>query len=85
MIEMHEELAVIPPDLWELFEKCQFTNTPKLDTVSSKDIFNKVQKHSKEDPEVFKRFLKLEASTKPSQQNTIKRGQINVDSLSTAK
>lgn len=85
MIEMHEELAVIPPDLWELFEKCQFTSTPKLDTVSSKDIFSKVQKHSKEDPEVFKRFLKLEASTKPSQQNTIKRGQINVDSLSTAK
>lgn len=85
MIEMHEELAVIPPDLWELFERCQFTNTPKLDTLSSKDIFSKVQKHSKEDPELFKRFLKLEASTKPSQQNTIKRGQMKVDSISTAK
>lgn len=85
MIEMHEELAVIPPDLWELFEKCQFNNTPKLDSLSSKDIFSKVQRHSKEDPEVFKRFLKLEASTKPSQQNTIKRGQISVDSIATAK
>lgn len=85
MIEIHEELAVIPPDLWNVFEKCQFSNAPKLDTLSSKDIFAKVQKAAKEDPDVFKRFVEMEASTKLNQQNTIKRGQMKVDAVSTAK
>lgn len=82
MIEMHEELATIPPDLLEVFEKCQFSGMPKLDTLSSKDIFSKVQKYVKEDPEAFNRYFKLEASTTPSQQNTIKRGQMR-DSIYT--
>lgn len=75
LIEIHEELAVIPPDLWQFFEMCNFQ---KADTLSTKEIFSKVNKASKEHPHYFEGFLKLEASTVPSHQNTIKRHQATV-------
>lgn len=74
LIDVHEELAVIPPDLWEFYQRCQFT---KLD-VSTKEIFVRVNKLLKEDPSYFTKFLAQEADTLPSHQNTIKRGQTKV-------
>lgn len=74
MIEIHEELAVIAPDLWDFYEKCQFSSMGKLESLTSKDIFGRIQKTSKEIPDAFKSFISLEECTKPSHQNTIKRG-----------
>lgn len=78
MIEIHEELAMIAPDLWDFYEKCQFQNMGKLDTLTTKDIFARIQKVLKENPGFFKNFISLEESSQPSHQNTIKRGNTKV-------
>lgn len=77
LIEIHEELAVVPEDIWRFYEKCQFGTLGKGDSVSSKEIFNKIGKVSKENKHYFQEFLKQEDSA-PSHQNTIKRGQTKV-------
>lgn len=78
LIEIQEELAVIPNDLWEFYEKCQFVVSPKSDSISSKEINGKIAKVSKENKQFFREFLKQEESTAPSHQNTIRRGQTKV-------
>lgn len=77
LIEIHEELAVIPPDLWEFYEMCQFQSA-KSDTISTKDIFGKISKVSKENPDFFSNYMTVENETGPTPQNSIWRGQPNV-------
>lgn len=73
LIEMHEELSVIPGDLWDFYEKLHIA---KADQVSAKEIQSKIQKTMHENPAQFDSSLKPEAA--PSHNNTIKRGQATV-------
>lgn len=75
LIEIHEELAVIPQDLWEFYEKCQF-QAGKTDTMSTKDIFSRVAKVSKENPKFFQNYAT--ADDGPVPQDSIRRGQTEV-------
>lgn len=72
LIEMHEELAVIPSDLWAFFEKCQFL--AKADAMSSKDIFGITAKVLKENPQFFSRAVDAESSGFGRLPNSIKKG-----------
>ncbi|EEQ40184.1 RhoGAP domain family protein [Clavispora lusitaniae] len=74
LIEMNEELAVIPNDVWDFYQKCQFPASTKGDTLSSKDIFGTISKVSKENPQFFSKFMETEPSYGHSQ-NSIKKGQ----------
>lgn len=73
LIEMHEELAVIPGDLWTFFEKCQFL--AKADALSSKDIFGATGKVLKENPQYFAKAASADAGGFGRLQNSIKKGQ----------
>jgi len=77
LIEIHEELAVIPPDLWEFYEKCEFQNSK--DEISTKDIFSRISKVAKENPNFFDNYLTMEDSTDATQPSTITRGQTKVE------
>lgn len=75
LIEMHEELSYLPTDLLEFFELCNFTKT---ETISTKEIMNKIEKISKENPNFFIRVeIKDELNDPLNQEvrsNTITRG-----------
>lgn len=81
LIEMHEELAVIPNDLWAFFEKCQFLS--KSEAMSSKDIFGATSKVLKENPQYFARAMAAEPAGFGRLQNSIKKGQTVVHHPST--
>lgn len=72
LIELHEDLAVIPSDIWEFYEKCQFT---KPETLTTKEINGKISKVAKDNAGFFTQFLKLDRQQGPSHQNTIRKGQ----------
>lgn len=75
LIEVHEELAIIPPDLWAFYEKCQFQNA-KVDTISTKEILTKISKVSKENPGFFRGYAANDANL--TQTNAIRSGQAQV-------
>lgn len=77
LLEMHEELAVIPRDIWDFYQKLNLGNSQKLEQLSSKEIANKIQKTLQEHPSQFDGSLRVEG-TVPSHNNTIKRGQATV-------
>lgn len=72
LIEMHEEIAVIPGDIWSFFEKCQFL--AKADPMSSKDIFVATSKILKDNPQYFK-GVNAESPEFGRLANSIKKGQ----------
>lgn len=72
LIEMHEELAVVPGDLWDFYEKLNI----RPDQASAKEVQSKIAKTINENPAQFEGSLKAEAP--PSHHNTIKRGQATV-------
>lgn len=76
LIEMHEELAVIPGDLWDMYEKLNLGTNQKLDQLSTKEIMAKIQKTLTDNPAHFDGSLKPDVA--PSHNNTIKRGQATV-------
>lgn len=76
LIEIHEELAVIPPDLWEFYEKCQFLNSK--DEISSKDIFSRISKVAKENPGCFDNYMVKEDIHDPTKPGAIARGHAKV-------
>lgn len=51
LIEVHEDLAVVPADLYDFYEKCQFP-AAKSD-LSSKEIVSRISKTLKEHPNHF--------------------------------
>lgn len=56
LIENQEDLAVIPSDLWEFYEKCQFPSVPKdgrLEAIAPKDITTKINQTLKSNPKYF--------------------------------
>lgn len=75
LIEIHEDLSTVPPDLIAFYEKCGFS--AKTEVPSSKEITQKVEKALKEDPGFFSRF---EAASDDSvvHENTIRRGHSKV-------
>lgn len=75
LIEMHEELAVIPGDIWGFYKNLNISAS-KLEQLSTKEIMSKIQKILSENPFWFDGSLKLDAI--PSHNNTIKRGQATV-------
>lgn len=79
LIETHDELSVIPDDLLEFFEKCSFK---KSETISTKEIMNKIEKASKEIPNFFTSFDVKDDSLSPSNQevktNVVSRGHSSV-------
>lgn len=77
LIEIHEELAVIPPDLWECYERCQFQNS-KSDTIPTRDIFSKVNKVLKENPNQFRNYGSEPSITDATPQNTAWKGPAQV-------
>ncbi|KAG7663208.1 rga1 [[Candida] subhashii] len=55
LIETHEELSIIPHDLWNFYETCGFPNKLEKE-LSSKEISNIIEKYLKEDPNYFDDF-----------------------------
>ena len=55
LIETHEELSIIPHDLWNFYETCGFPNKLEKE-LSSKEILNIIEKYLKEDPNYFDDF-----------------------------
>ncbi|CAI5755806.1 unnamed protein product [Candida verbasci] len=53
LIELHEELSIIPPDLIEFYELCGFSNNSEITT---KEIMNNIDKFLKEQPQFFDNF-----------------------------
>lgn len=76
LIEIHEELAVIPADFWEFYEKCQFLNSK--DEISTKDIFSRISKVAKENPNFFDNYMAMEDAPDLSQPSTIVSGRADV-------
>lgn len=77
LIEVHEELAIIPADLWEFYEKCQFLSA-KIETISTKEILTKISKVSKENPEFFGAYATREAAAQINLPNAVWSGQAQV-------
>lgn len=82
LIELHEELCIIPDDLLLFFEKCKF-NENKSENISTKEIMNKLEKTSKENPNFFLNFQmknnKSSTSVQPDvQTNKVSRGHSKV-------
>lgn len=75
LIEIHEDLSTVPPDLLAFYEKCGFS--AKSEVPSTKEITQKVEKALKEDPGFFTRF---EAVSDDSvvHENTVRRGHSKV-------
>lgn len=85
LIEIHEELSIIPFDLLQFFEKCNFNTTSNSsknsDSLpSTKEIMSKIDKCLKENPKPFSDFdIKIENQENLQQpNNTIKRGHSKV-------
>ncbi|GEQ72509.1 hypothetical protein JCM33374_g6196 [Metschnikowia sp. JCM 33374] len=81
LIEIHEDLAVIPNDLWQFYNMCQFNASAKTDFIPTKEIQSKISKISKENPEFFLEFARTDNCAEPSHQNTIKSGQAKVHDM----
>lgn len=77
LIEIHEELSVIPVDLLQFLEKCG-VNPKSESMLNSKDIMSKIDKLIKENPKPFSNFEVKIDSEVPHHTNTIKRGQTRV-------
>ena len=79
LIEMHEEMSIIPDDLLVIFEKCGFSDASGLTT---KDIMSKLEKALKEEPDFFAQYERNNPEDSVSNQmvhtNTISRGQSKV-------
>lgn len=75
LIEIHEELCVIPSDIKLFFDKCQFT---KDNAVSSKEVMAKIEKTLKENPAPFSNFQRQVSSDTIPTTNTIRRGHLKV-------
>lgn len=74
LIDMHEELCVIPDDLLQFFDKCGFVS----DNITTKEIMNRVDKVLKENSKYFQNFeIKNPEgiSNQEVRSNTISRGQ----------
>lgn len=80
LIEVHEELSYIPEELMEFMEKCNFTKT---ENISTKEIMNKIDKVSKENPNYFQKVEVKDENLGPLNQevrsNTITRGLSKVE------
>lgn len=76
LIEMHEELSVIPGDLWQFYKNLDLGSPQKVEQMSLKEILSKIQKVLSENPSQFDISLKPDAA--PSHNNTIKRGQATI-------
>ncbi|ODV77229.1 GTPase-activating protein of the rho/rac family, partial [Suhomyces tanzawaensis NRRL Y-17324] len=81
LIEIHEELSVIPEDLLQFFERCGFSGS-KSENLTTKEIMQRLEKESKEDANFFRNYEKLSAPDVVSNQvvhtNTISRGHSKV-------
>lgn len=85
LMEIHEELSIIPYDLLQFFDKCNFNtsnNSSKhSDSLpSTKEIMNKIDKCLKENPKSFSNF-EVQADNQENLQqlnNTVKRGHSKV-------
>lgn len=54
LIELHEELSIIPEDILMFYEMCGFSaSNNKSDNISTKVIMNKLEKVSKDNPSFF--------------------------------
>lgn len=53
LIEIHEDLASVPADLWDFYEKCDFQSSLKTDSMSLREISNRISKTLKENPRFF--------------------------------
>ena len=78
LIEIHEDLALIPSDIWEFYNMCQFSISEKTDSIAAKEVQNKINKMSKDHPDFFVKFMKKDSYAEPSHQNTIRSGQTKV-------
>lgn len=76
LIELHEELCIIPDDLLLFFEKCKF-NENKSENISTKEIMNKLEKTSKEAPNFFLSF-----ETKNNNYNTSAQPNVQTNKIS---
>lgn len=78
LIEIHEDLALIPNDIWGFYNKCEFNVSAKPDSIPTKEIQSKIAKVYKEEPDYFLKFMKKGSYSEPSHHNTIKSGQTKV-------
>ncbi|CAH6720846.1 rho-GTPase-activating protein Lrg1p [[Candida] jaroonii] len=76
LIEMHEELSVIPDDLLEFFEALEYPGDGKEPTT--KDIMGKIERYSKDHPKFFVTYDIKDENSDPLnhevRSNTILRG-----------
>lgn len=74
MIEIHEDLSIIPQDLQDCFDKC-FRDGADM---SAKEVMNKIEKFSKESPNFFVNYQMEDEYSDPLnhevRSNTITRG-----------
>lgn len=54
LLEIHEELCIIPSDLLVFYEKCGFSSSGNL---NSKEIISKIDKALKEEPDYFEKYI----------------------------
>jgi hypothetical protein len=75
MIEQHEELSIIPDDVLQLYERCNFTK----DNLTTKEINQKIEKVLQDDPDYFRNFkvqpMEELMENKEVRSNTITRNQ----------
>lgn len=76
LIEQHEEMSIIPDDLWQFFGKSDIASKPNLTT---KEVMARLDKVSKENPGFFKNFSVLVSqrmtySNLEVRSNTVSRG-----------
>lgn len=77
LIELHEELCIIPDDLLLFFEKCKF-NENKSENISTKEIMNKLERTSKDNPDFFLNYdLRDNHSVSSLQQTDIQPNKIS--------
>ncbi|CUM66517.1 uncharacterized protein PRCAT00004183001 [Priceomyces carsonii] len=82
LIELHEELSIVPPDLLEFFEKCGFQNM-KTDNISTKEIMNIIDKTLKKYPNFFQNQTRAKIGSENHfnqhvRSNTVERGHSKV-------
>jgi hypothetical protein len=77
LIEQHEEMSIIPDDLWQFFEKSEI-NT-KSNNITTKEVMSRIEKVSKENSGFFKNFAvqlsqPMTYSNLEVRSNTVSRG-----------
>ncbi|RLV91108.1 Rho-GTPase-activating protein LRG1 [Spathaspora sp. JA1] len=75
LIELHEELSIIPQDLLEFYESCGLGKQDK--EMSSKEIMSLVDKQIKENPGSFDVDLRDGISNSVVKSNTVARSEVN--------